>query len=117
MARILVVDDEEQICEEFKEILEEESHTVDVAHRGQEALDKIVEKDYDLVFLDVLMPKMEGREVFEKMRRISPVPVVIMSGYLPQNKEQEVLNMGAFACISKPLDLKHVKALLKMALK
>ncbi len=113
MAKILIVDDEPQICEEFQDILHEEGHEVDTALCGDEAIRKVTEHHYDVVFLDVLMPKMEGRQVFEALRKISNVPVAIMSGYMPPNKEREVLALGAIACLRKPLDLNRVKSLLR----
>jgi CheY-like chemotaxis protein len=109
--KILVVDDEPLICEEFRDILEEEGHEVDTCLGGHDALKKIAEKEFDLVFLDVLMPRMEGREVFENIKKISKVPVAIMSGYLPPNKEREVLALGAVACFRKPLELDRVRGL------
>ena len=112
MAKILIVDDEKQICEEFHNILQEEGHEVEMALNGPEAIEKVQKSAYDLVFLDVLMPRMEGREVFEKIKKISKVPVAIMSGYIPPNKEKEVLALGAVACLRKPLDLGHVRTLI-----
>jgi CheY-like chemotaxis protein len=109
--KILVVDDEPLICEEFRDILEEEGHEVDTAKSGQEGIDKIKGKEYDLVFLDVLMPRMEGREAFEAIKKVSKVPVAIMSGYLPPNKEREILALGAVACFRKPLELDRVRGL------
>ena len=111
MIKILVVDDEKLICEEFQDILQEDGDQVDVAYSGLEALEKVKESQYDLVFLDVLMPRMEGREAFEKIRKISEVPIAIMSGYMPPNKEKEVLALGAVACLRKPLDLARVRSL------
>ncbi|MBN1687921.1 MAG: response regulator [Candidatus Omnitrophica bacterium] len=113
MATILIVDDEKLICEEFRDILIEENHEVDIALGGEEALEKIKEKAYDLIFLDVLMPKMEGREVFERIKAIRNTPVAIMSGYMPPNKEREVLGLGAIACLRKPLELERVKSLVR----
>ena len=113
MAKILIVDDEKDVCDEFKGILQEESHDVDVATNGKDALENIQDTEYDLVFLDVLMPHMEGREVFEAIRKLSRVPVAIMSGYLPPNKESEVMALGAIGCFKKPLDLKRVMDLIK----
>ena len=109
--KILVVDDEPLICEEFRDILEEDGHEVETAKGGPEALQMSGKKDYDLVFLDVLMPRMEGREVFEAMKKISKAPVAIMSGYLPPNKEREILALGAVACFRKPLELDRVRSL------
>lgn len=110
--KILVVDDEEAICEEFRDILGDEGYDVDIALNGEDALRKIQDTDYAIVFLDVLMPKMEGREVFERIKRLRPVPVAIMSGYIPPNKEREILALGAIACFKKPLDLSRIKSLL-----
>ena len=114
MIKVLIVDDEKSICEEFKDILQEESHEVDTASSGEEALRKVKEQSYDLIFLDVLMPRMEGREVFEKIKKIREIPVAIMSGYIPPHKEKEVMALGAVACLKKPLDLERVRKLLHM---
>ena len=116
MAKILIVDDEKMICEEFCDILSDEGHEVDMATSGVEALEKFEEKVFDLVFLDVLMPRMEGREVFEGMKKIHPtVPIVIMSGYLPFNREADILSMGAMTCLRKPLELDRVRDVIRLA--
>ena len=113
MAKILIVDDEKTVCDEFREILQEENHQVDVATNGKDAIQKVQETEFDLVFLDVLMPRMEGREVFEEIKKVSRVSVAIMSGFLPPHKEKEILALGAVGCFKKPLDLKKVKDLIK----
>lgn len=115
MAKLLVVDDEKVICEEFRDLMEEDGHQVDTAFNGPEAIRKVSEKEYDLIFLDVLLPRMEGRQIFEEMRKIRQVSVVFMSGYLPPNKEKEALSLGALACLKKPLDLELVKQLIQKA--
>ena len=113
MAKILIVDDEKMICEEFQELLQEENHEVDVAFGGDEALEKVKATQYDLIFLDVLMPRMEGREVFDRIKKLCQVPVAIMSGYIPPNKEKDILALGAVACLKKPLDLTRIKSLIE----
>ena len=116
MAKILIVDDEKMICEEFSDILTDEGHEVEIATSGMMALQTFEEKIFDIVFLDVLMPRMEGREVFESMKRIRPnVPIVIISGYLPFNKEADILNMGAMTCLRKPLELDRVRDVIRLA--
>ncbi|MDP3919832.1 MAG: response regulator [Candidatus Omnitrophota bacterium] len=112
MAKILIVDDEKMICEAFQDVLREEDHEVDIALDGIEALKMVDNKAYDLIFLDVLMPRMEGREVFEAVRKKSEVPIAFMSGYMPRHKEKEVLLLGAVACLRKPIDLHQVKGLI-----
>ena len=116
MDKILIVDDEPGVCEEFSGILREEEHEVDTALNGEEGLKKIQEKNYDLIFLDVLMPRMEGREALEHIRKSCKTPVVIMSGYLPPHKEKEIIHAGAIACLKKPLDLAQVYGLIEKAL-
>ncbi|MFZ5802614.1 MAG: response regulator [Candidatus Omnitrophota bacterium] len=112
--KILIVDDEKSICEEFRDILHDEGHDVQIALNGMEALEKVGREEFEVVFLDVLMPRMEGREVFEKIHAINKkVQVVIMSGFLPPNKERDILDLGALACLRKPLDLNQVRTLLK----
>jgi len=113
VAKILIIDDEKLICEEFREILQEENHQVDIAFDGESGIKKVQESNYDLVFLDVLMPRMEGGEVFRKIKAIRSVPIVIMSGYLPAHKEKEVLSQGAAAVFKKPLDLNRVRTLIR----
>ena len=113
MAKILVVDDEKDICKEFRDILEEDNHQVDIVFRGDEAIERVREIPYDLVFLDMLMPWMEGARVLREIKKIREVPVAVMSGFLPPMKEKEVREIGVIACFSKPLDLIVVKNLLK----
>lgn len=112
MAHILMIDDEKGICLEFKEIMEDEGHEVEFRTNGRDGIEAVKSKKFDVVFLDVLMPGLEGREVFERIRQISNVPIVIMSGYMPPHKESAVLNLGASACLKKPLDLEEVKNLI-----
>jgi len=114
MAKILIVDDEIGICEEFREVLREDNHEVDFATSGEEALRKVKQGPFDLVFLDVLMPRMEGREVLEEIRKMSRVPVAIISGYLPPHKEKNIMALGAVACFKKPLELKKIKELVEL---
>lgn len=113
MAKILVVDDEADLCEVFSKILSDEGHQIDVAENGLIALQKLEHADYDLIFLDVLMPRMEGREVLEAIRKRSQTPVVIISAYLSGDKEKEAMKLGAAACFHKPFDMKQVKKLIE----
>lgn len=116
MAKILIIDDEKGVREEFSSVLREKDHEVDTAFNALEGIEKARAQSYDLIFLDVLMPKMEGREALEKLKQICKSPVVVMSGYLPAHKEGEILKTGAFACLKKPLDLDKVWELIQKAL-
>lgn len=116
MARILIIDDEKGVCDEFASILQEENHEVNTALNAQEGLEKLRTQTYDLIFLDVLMPKMEGREALDQIKKVCDTPVVIMSGYLPSHKEKEIISAGAFSSLKKPLDLSKVFGLIEKAL-
>ncbi len=113
MAKILIIDDEKGLCEEFRDIMQEDGHVVEIANNGAEGLQKIQDNDYDIVFVDVLMPRMDGTEVFSRIRQIKKVPVVIMSGFLPPGKGSQMISQGAAAVLRKPLDLKHVQKIIE----
>lgn len=117
MARILIIDDEKGVCEELSEILRDENHEVDTAFNAHEGFEKLRIRNYDLIFLDVLMPKVEGREALEEIKKLCKTPVVIMSGYLPADKEKDILKAGAFGSLRKPLDLKQVFGFVSQAAK
>lgn len=112
MVKLLIIDDEKNICEEFREVLKQEGFDVDVATSGKDGLRKVRQNLYNLVFLDESMPGMEGDKVFESLREFSKVPVAFVSGFLTPSKERKVMSMGAVACLSKPLDLDQVKSLI-----
>ena len=99
---VLVVDDEEEIGILFQRLLGG-TQKVTVARDGQEALEKVREKPFDLVFLDVKLPGMDGVETLEKLKQIVPDAVVVMmSGYSVEEDISRALKMGAQDFIAKP---------------
>lgn len=100
------------ICEEFRETLEQEGYQVDCALNGSDGIQKIHTNQYNLVFLDSSMPLMDGKKVLERIRRFSPVPVALITGFMPESKEKEILHLGAMVCLRKPLNLDRVKSLI-----
>lgn len=110
---LLIIDDEQSICEEFHETLEQQGHQVDFATNGKEGIYKIQTNTYDLVFLDASMPFMNGKKVLENIRHFSNVPVAFITGFLPESQEKEILNLGALICMQKPLELNRVESLIK----
>ncbi len=115
MARILIVDDEAGVCSELAELLEEDRHVVECAENATQALEKIKTASYDVIFLDVLMPKIEGSEALVEIKKTVSTPVVIMSAYLAPDIEKRVLNAGAFTCIKKPFKLREIKSIIERA--
>ena len=100
---ILVVDDEETICSLFRDTLEEAGHKVTTASESYKGLELVKEQDYDLVFLDLKMPEMDGAELFRQIRLTKPeLPVTIITGYPDSDLMMKALNYGPFGIMKKP---------------
>lgn len=112
MAKLLIVDDEKMICQEFCETLADLGHEADFALNGADALLKIEQKPYELVFLDLSMPRMNGADVFKKIRELRKVPVTFMAGFMSPTTEKEVLSLGALRCLRKPVHLSEIISLI-----
>lgn len=104
-ASILVVDDEEIIRTLFQETLEELGHRVAAVGTGSEALELVEKQDFDLVFLDLKMPKMVGDELFGRIKTIKPrLPVTIITGYPDSGMMARALAQGPFGVMNKPFN-------------
>jgi len=114
---ILVVDDEAAIRRTLREILEYEDYAVDEAEDGEVAIDKLKTERYDVVLLDVKMPKKDGIEVLEAMSRMQlDVPVVMISGHGTIETAVEATKLGAFDFLEKPPDLNRLLLTLRNAM-
>ena len=117
MAKILVIDDEKSIRETLKEILEYEDHKVDVAEDGEVGLEQFKNNKYDIVLLDIKMPKKDGIEVLEDIFGIATdVPVVMISGHGNIDTAVESIKKGAYDFIEKPLDLNRLLVTIRNAM-
>ena len=112
MEKLLIVDDEKMICQEFCATLADLGYDVDYALNGDEALRKIDQTAYRMIFLDLSLPRMNGAEVFKRIRKVNQVPVAFMSGFMSAATEKEVLSMGALRCLRKPVHLSEIIELL-----
>ena len=108
MSKILVVDDEKSIRNTLREILEYEKFIVDEASDGMEAIEKVKENRYDVILLDIKMPKMDGIEVLEQLMILTDAPVVMISGHGTVETVVEAIKKGAYDYITKPLDLNRL---------
>lgn len=108
MSKILVIDDEKSIRFSLKDIIEYEDHIVEEAADGMEALSLIEKNDYDLIFCDIKMPKMDGVEVLEKALKIKDVKICMISGHGTISTAVECLKKGAIDYIEKPIDLNRL---------
>ncbi len=117
MAKILIVDDESSIRRVFRDILEHEKYGVDEAADGMDALAKIEKTKYDVIVMDIKMPKMDGMEALQKIQDIAPdVPVIMISGHADIDTAVQAVKIGAFDFISKPLDLQRILITIRNAM-
>jgi FixJ family two-component response regulator len=114
---ILVIDDEKIIHESCGRVLQEEGFEVETALSGQEALEKLKEKRYNLVLSDIKMPGMSGVETLEKMKKEVPdITVVMFTGYSSVETARDTMKLGAFDYIPKPFTPEELLAVVKKAL-
>ena len=119
MPKILVIEDEAAIRRVLTKILSEESDTYEVeeAEDGLQGVEKIKNEDYDLVLCDIKMPKMDGVEVLEAVKKIKPeVPMVMISGHGDLETAVNTMRLGAYDYISKPPDLNRLLNTVRNAL-
>ncbi len=114
---ILVVDDEKLIVKGIKFSLEQDSMMVDVAYDGEEALHFVKEKDYDLIVLDVMLPKFDGLEVCQQVREFSQVPIIMVTAKGDDMDKIMGLEYGADDYITKPFNILELKARIKAILR
>tara|TARA_R110000823_G_scaffold311718_2_gene437594 strand:- start:3807 stop:4970 length:1164 start_codon:yes stop_codon:yes gene_type:complete len=119
MARILIIEDEAAIRRVLVKILSEENQGYEVfeAEDGLTGMETIKKEDFDLVLCDIKMPKMDGVEVLEAVKKIKPeIPMVMISGHGDLETAVNTMKMGAFDYISKPPDLNRLLNTVRIAL-
>jgi len=119
MSKILIIEDEASIRRVLTKILSEESdsYQVEEAEDGIKGLEKIKNTDYDLVLCDIKMPKMDGVELLEAVKKIKPeIPMVMISGHGDMETAIQTMRLGAFDYISKPPDLNRLLNTVRNAL-
>jgi DNA-binding NtrC family response regulator len=119
MSRILIIEDEASIRRVLTKILSEENdaYQVEDAEDGLIGFEKIKNNDYDLVLCDIKMPKMDGVEVLQAVKKIKPeIPIVMISGHGDMETAIQTMRLGAFDYISKPPDLNRLLNTVRNAL-
>ena len=117
MSRVLVVDDEKLIVKGIMFSLEQDGMDVDCAYDGEEALEKIRGTEYDIVLLDVMLPKLDGFEVCQSVREFSNVPIIMLTAKDTDMDKILGLEYGADDYITKPFNILEVKARIKAMLR
>ena len=115
--RILVVDDEKLIVKGIRFSLEQEGMEVDCAYDGEEALEYAKACEYDLVLLDVMLPKLDGFQVCQQIREFSDMPVVMLTAKSEDMDKILGLEYGADDYITKPFSLKNLSARVQAVLR
>ncbi len=117
MEKILVVDDENDIAELIKDILEDEGYKVDIRNDGNGALEAVKENAYDLILLDIMMPDLSGTEVCASIRSITSVPIIFVTAKTQLTSKLVGFEVGADDYITKPFINEELVARVKAHLR
>ena len=111
--KILVVDDDPIIRKLLFEVLINDGHQVEVKENGKEAFEEVRKQAYDLVFMDVHMPVMNGLEALVAMRELVPEINVAMMDSYPDKMAAQSQEEGAITCMHKPFDLEQIREIIR----
>ena len=111
--RVLVVDDEKLIVKGIRFSLEQEGMEVEIAYDGEEAVEKARAKKFDIILLDIMLPKLDGLEVCQQIREFSNVPIIMLTAKGDDMDKIMGLDYGADDYITKPFNILEVKARMK----
>ena len=113
MGKIMVVDDDQNICELLRLYLEKDGYTVVIANDGEEALAKFPAENPDLMLLDIMMPKLDGWQVCREIRKKSNVPIIMITAKGETFDKVLGLELGSDDYVVKPFDPKEIVARIK----
>ena len=115
--RILIVDDDENICRSLRLIFKKKGYEVETAGTGREAIEKAQEKSFNLALVDIRLPDTAGTELLAPLKELHPdMAVILVTGYASLETAVQALNEGALAYITKPLNMDEVLATVREAL-
>ncbi|MBI5640538.1 MAG: response regulator [Nitrospirae bacterium] len=115
--RLLIVEDEDTLCESLKRVFMREGYEVDIASSAEDALSMLEDKSYDVIITDIMLPGMNGIELLKKCRVLNPGQLVlIMTAYDNLWTADEAIGAGAYEYITKPLSHDDIKRIVRNAL-
>jgi two-component system response regulator HydG len=115
--RLLIVDDDQDTCANLSDILGDLGFAVDIAYRGQQALDLVKRRAYQLTLLDYKLPCMTGVELFQRIRQIdNRVAGLLVTAFASRETEAEALSAGLRHVVNKPVDMPKFLPLIEQAL-
>ena len=115
--RILIIDDEKEICSLLTEYFTEDGCAVEVAYDGEDGIVKVKSFEPDIIILDHRMPIMDGSIVIKKVRAFSSTPIICVSAITNQETIDECLRLGATEYMFKPINLEELDRTVESALK
>jgi len=117
MDRVLLVDDDVQLCNLLAERLATEGYTIETVHDGSRGLERALSMEYSLVVLDLMLPGMSGLDVLRRLRKVSPVPVLILTARGEDSDRIRGLEMGADDYVPKPFNPRELIARIRAILR
>jgi DNA-binding response OmpR family regulator len=117
MAKILVVDDDLNICELLKLYLENDGYTVFTANDGEAAVQQFQNKTPDLILLDIMLPKMDGWQVCREIRKTATTPIIMLTANAISGVEEEYLGAGFDGYLAKPVKLNLLQDIINKYIK
>ena len=116
--KILLVEDDERICEAIAEDLRDQNYVVEIAHNGEEAEDLIQAFPYDIVVLDIMLPKVDGLTLCRRLRsKGNSIPILMLTGRDALSDRVEGLDAGADDYLVKPFELQELSARIRALLR
>ncbi|MBI1806107.1 MAG: response regulator [Ignavibacteria bacterium] len=110
--RVLLVDDEVGFAELLRDLLVMDNYEVEVAHDGQEGLDKLQAFQPDVIISDVVMPRLSGFEMFKKVKatpEMASIPFLFITGFQDERVLAEARKVGVFGILRKPVDIEQIE--------
>ena len=117
MKKILIIEDEKKIRRFLQLELEHEGYSVHTAEDGAEGFEKFQKDYYDIILLDLMLPKLSGEEVCRKIREVSEIPIIILTAKDQILNKVELLDMGADDYLTKPFEIEELFARMRVALR
>lgn len=113
-AKILIVDDNLSLCKTMSLVLKHKGYEVSTANDGFEAIDTVKEEFFDIIFMDIKMPALNGVETYKRIKEINnKIIIVMMTAYAVEDLIQDALKEGAYGVIYKPLDFEKILSLIE----
>ena len=114
--KILIIDDEDVICEGCKQTLEKDGFEVDYAKNGIIGLAKLHERAYDIVLIDLMMPQIKGMDILISVRKYNPDIVrIVITGYATEHLIDEATEKGAYDFLAKPFSASELRKVIYRA--